>query len=180
MSVQDRDQWRDWLKEHHDKETEVWLVIPKNSSGKQRIPYADTVEEALCFGWIDSTVKKLDEHHNVQRFTPRRKGSSYSQPNKERLRLMISQSKMIPSVLEKVKPMLEEVFVYPKDIILALKTDEETWKNFRGFPEPYKRIRVAYVDVARKRPEEFEKRLTNLLKKTKENKQFGYGIQRFY
>ena len=86
LHVQDRYQWREWLMKNHDKETEIWLVLPKKSSGKQRIPYAETVEEALCFGWIDSTVKKLDENHNVQRFTPRRKGSGYSQPNKESAR----------------------------------------------------------------------------------------------
>ena len=66
LHVQDRLQWREWLMENRDKETEIWLILPKKSSGKQRIPYADTVEEALCFGWIDSTVKKLDEHHTAR------------------------------------------------------------------------------------------------------------------
>jgi uncharacterized protein YdeI (YjbR/CyaY-like superfamily) len=91
----------------HDKETEIWLVLPKKSSGKQRIPYAETVEEALCFGWIDSTVKKHDEHHTVQRFTPRRKGSGHSQPNKERLRVMAQQGKIIDAVLEKVQTIID-------------------------------------------------------------------------
>ena len=93
---------------NHDKGTEIWLVLPKKSSGKQRIPYAETVEEALCFGWIDSTVKKLDEHHTVQRFTPRRKGSGYSQPNKERLRVMTQQGKIIQPILEKVQNIIDE------------------------------------------------------------------------
>ena len=180
LLVQNRCQWREWLMENHDTETEIWLVLPKKSSGKQRIPYAETVEEALCFGWIDSTVKKLDEHHTVQRFTPRRKGSGYSPPNKERLRVMAQQGKIIDTVLEKVQTILNEEYQYPTDILTALQQDEETWRNFNGFTDPYKRIRVAYVENARKRPDEFKKRLENLLKKTKANKKYGYGISRFY
>jgi uncharacterized protein YdeI (YjbR/CyaY-like superfamily) len=166
--------------ENHDNATEIWLILPKKSRGIQRIPYAETVEEALCFGWIDSTIKKLDEHHTVQRFTPRRKGSGYSQPNKERLQVMAQQGKIIEPILEKVQTILDEGYHYPDDILAALQQDEETWSNFNGFTEPYRRIRVAYVDNARKRPKDFNKRLENLLKKTKANKKFGYGISRFY
>jgi uncharacterized protein YdeI (YjbR/CyaY-like superfamily) len=166
--------------ENHDNATEIWLILPKKSRGIQRIPYAETVEEALCFGWIDSTIKKLDEHHTVQRFTPRRKGSGYSQPNKERLQVMAQQGKIIEPILEKVQTILDEGYHYPDDILAALQQDEETWSNFNGFTEPYRRIRVAYVDNARKRPKDFKKRLENLLKKTKANKKFGYGISRFY
>ena len=180
LHVQDRCQWREWLMKNHDKETEIWLVLPKKSSGKQRIPYAETVEEALCFGWIDSVVKRLDEHHTVQRFTPRRNGSEYSQPNKERLRVMVQQGKVMENILDQVQTILDEEYQYPKDILNSLQQDKETWNNFNGFTEPYKRIRVAYVDNARKRPEEFQKRLDTLVKKTKNNKKFGYGINRFY
>ena len=180
LHVQDQRQWREWLIENHDKETEVWLVLPKKSSGKQRISYAETVEEALCFGWIDGIVKRLDEHHTVQRFTPRRNGSGYSQPNIERLRVMARQGKVIKPILEEVGHILDEEYQYPDDILTALRRDEETWSNFNGFTEPYKRIRVAYVDHARKRPEYFQKRLDTLVKKTKNNKKFGYGIRRFY
>jgi len=180
LQVQNRLQWREWLIENHDKETDIWLILPKKSSGKLRIPYAETVEEALCFGWIDSTVKKLDEHHTVQRFTPRRKGSSYSQPNIERLRMMAQQGKVIENILDEAQHILDEEYQYPDDILTALQRDEETWSNFNGFTEPYKRIRVAYVDDARKRPEDFQKRLDNLVKKTKNNVKFGYGINRFY
>ena len=180
LHVQDRRQWREWLIKNHDKVTEIWLVLSRKSSGKQRIPYAETVEEALCFGWIDSTVKKLDEHHTVQRFAPRRNGSGYSQTNKERLRLMAQQGKIIENILEQVQTILDEEYQYPVDILTALQQDEETWRNFNNFTEPYRRIRVAYVDHARKRPEAFNKRLENLLKMTKANKKFGYGINRFY
>jgi len=180
LYVTERRHWREWLISNHSKETEIWLIIPKKKSGKRRLPYADSVEEALCFGWIDSIVKKLDNHQNVQRFTPRRKDSSYSQTNKERLRLLIREGKVIPRILQETKYILEQEFVYPLDIIQALQEDEEIWDNFSRFSEPYKRIRVAYVNSSRKRPDEFSKRLSNLLKKTKKNKQFGYHIEKFY
>ena len=178
--VNERKQWREWLSNNHNQKTEVWLILPKKSSENPRLPYSDSVEEALCFGWIDSIVKRLDENTNAQRFTPRRLRSTYSQPNKERLRLLIKQGKVNPSLLQSLEPILKEEFVYPKDIVEALKTEPETWENFTKFSEPYKRIRVAYVNTARKRPDAFNKRLSNLVRKTKKNKQFGYGIKKFY
>jgi uncharacterized protein YdeI (YjbR/CyaY-like superfamily) len=68
----DRNGWRKWLSENFDKEDEIWLLIPKKSSSEKRILYNDTVEEALCFGWIDSIQRPYDEHHTIQRFSPRR------------------------------------------------------------------------------------------------------------
>jgi uncharacterized protein YdeI (YjbR/CyaY-like superfamily) len=176
-----RAEWRRWLSENFDKENEVWLVIPKLSSGKDRIPYNDTVEEALCFGWIDSTGKRMDDEYTLQRFTPRRKGSPYSQPNIERLRWLPEKGLLHPSVEEQVKDLLDEEFEYPEDIIDELKKDPLVWKNYQAFSEPYKRIRVAYVDGARDRPDEFGKRLANFIEKTRLNKKFGYGgIEKYY
>jgi hypothetical protein len=106
-------------------------------------------------------------------------GSGYSKPNKERLRVMAQQGKIIKTVLEKIQTTLDEEFYYPCDIINALQQNKDTWRNF-NFTEPYKRIRVAYVDNARKRPIDFQKRLKNLVNKTKNNKKFGYGINQFY
>ena len=93
---------------------------------------------------------------------------------------MAQQGKVIENILEKVQTILDEEYQYPDDILIALQQDEETWSNFNGFTESYKRIRVAYVDNARKRPEDFQKRLDTLVKKTKNNKKLGYGINRFY
>ncbi|HLF02203.1 MAG TPA: hypothetical protein VI547_09530, partial [Anaerolineales bacterium] len=77
---------RDWLKKNYRTEKEIWLVYYRKQTGKPRIPYNDAVEEALCFGWIDSTVKTLDAESTAQRFSPRKPRSAYSQANKERLR----------------------------------------------------------------------------------------------
>jgi uncharacterized protein YdeI (YjbR/CyaY-like superfamily) len=181
LYVTDRKDWREWLQKNFDKEKEVWLVFPKKASGKPRISYNNAVEEALCFGWIDSKVKALDEENSAQRFSPRNPKSCYSQANKERLRWLLKENLLHPSMQETAKKVLEEKFVFPLDIIDALKADETAWKNYQRFSSAYKRIRVAYIDAARKRPEEFKKRLANFIEKTKENKQIGFGgIQKYY
>jgi len=147
-----------------------------------RISYSDAVEEALCFGWIDSTIRSFDENSSIQRFSPRRSGSSFSQPNKERLGWLLQRGLVHPSVLEAARKAVEEVFAFPPDILAALEDDALAWRNYLRFSESYRRIRVAYIDSARKRPEEFEKRLSNFLRKTRENKLirgFG-GIEKYY
>ncbi len=182
LYFEDRKPWRQWLEENFDTAEEAWLVYPKKITGKKRIIYNDAVEEALCFGWIDSINKKLDEEHTMQRFTPRKPKSTFSQPNKERLKWLAEQNMIHPSVLPYVQSVIDEVFVFPADILEFLQEDEIVWSNFSKFPEPYKRIRIAFVDSARKRPEEFLKRLQNFMTKTRENKLikgFG-GIDKYY
>lgn len=178
----DRKIWRDWLSEHFESEQEIWLVFPTKASGEKSVSYNDAVEEALCFGWIDGRAGTLDETHHIRRFTPRRKGSTYSQPNIERLIWLDKRSMLLPQVRESVKEMIEKSFVFPPDIIAAIQSDEEAWKNYLNFAEPYKRIRVAYIDAARKRPGEFRKRLESFIGKTRENKLIvGYGgIEKYY
>ena len=181
LYVNNRKDWRTWLENNFDKEKEVWLVFPKKASGKPRVSYNDAVEEALCFGWIDSTVKSIDEENRAQRFSPRNPKSGFSQANKERLKWLFEENLLHPSIRSTVKGVLEENFVFPNDILAAIKADKTAWKNYQRFSPAYKRIRVAYIDAARKRPEEFQKRLRNFLKKTRENKQIGFGgIEKYY
>jgi len=178
LYVTDRMAWRSWLKKHHDTEKEIWLVYYKKHTGKPRIPYNDAVEEALCYGWIDSTVKRIDEERFAQRFTPRRKGSNISETNKERVLLMVKERKMTHQGLKAIKNVFdcsskrEELKIAP-DISEALKQDKKTWENFQKFPESYKRIRIGWIEMARNRPYLFEKRLGYLLKMTAKNKRFG-------
>jgi uncharacterized protein YdeI (YjbR/CyaY-like superfamily) len=180
--LEERAEWRKWLENNFDKEREIWLVFPNKSSGKKCILYNDAVEEALCFGWIDSTQKKLDEYHAIQRFTPRWPKSSYSQPNKERLKWLAANNMIHPSVLKNVGHIIDEKFDFPDDIIEAVKNDKVAWKNFQAFSDSYKRIRVAYIDGARKRPDEFKKRLSNFIIKTHDGKLIkGHGgVEKYY
>src|SRR5262245_1832237 len=101
-------EWRAWLKKHYKTEKEIWLVYPKKARGRPRIEYNDAVEEALCFGWIDSIVKKLDEESTVQRFSPRKPKAKYSQANIERLRTLVAKRKVIKEVAEPLKDILNE------------------------------------------------------------------------
>ena len=178
----ERRQWRDWLAEHFETEREAWFVFPTVDSGETGVSYNDAVEEALCFGWIDGKAGTLDETHQLRRFTPRRPGSGYSQPNIERLKWLDRQGMIHPKIRPSVETLLREPFTFPEDILRALRQDETVWKNYLAFSEPYKRIRVAYIDAARKRPAEFEKRLENFIRKTRENKLIvGYGgIEKYY
>lgn len=181
LYVTNRRDWHKWLEKNFDKEKEIWLVYPKKSSGKKRILYNDAVEEALCFGWIDSTAKSLDEDNSIQRFTPRNPKSGYSQLNKERMKWLLENNLLRPSQLEKAKEIAAEKFVFPKDIGNAIKKDKIVWKNYKAFSDTYKRIRIAYIDYARERPEEFKKRLNNFINKTRVNKQIGFGgIEKYY
>ncbi len=177
-----REEWRQWLEENFQKEQEAWLVYPKKSSGKSRILYNDAVEEALCFGWIDSIVKTLDKDHLKQKFTPRHPKSTFSQPNRERLRWLITANKIHPSVRNNAEAIISEVFHFPDDILEAIRTDSNAWEHYQKFTEAYQRIRIAYIDSARHRPEEFTKRLSHFIEKTRNNKLikgFG-GIEKYY
>ena len=181
LYVHSRKEWRAWLKKHHQSETEVWLVYFKSHSGKTRIPYNDAVEEALCFGWIDSTVKSVDEDRFAQRFYVRNPKTPYSQANKERLRKLVKQGKVSKAVVAALENILEEMFEIPPDIINAIKANPKAWKNFQGLSESYIRIRIAFIDSARKRPDEFKKRLRYFIEMTEKNKRFGFGgIEKYY
>lgn len=177
-----RHDWRKWLENNFEVKDDIWLEYPKKETGKKRILYNDAVEEALCFGWIDTTVKSLNRETTIQRFCRRRNNSSYSQANKERLKWLLENGLIHKSVFDDMEKVTKEEFVFSKDIVEKLNADENTWENFRKMSEPYKRIRIAYIESARKRPEEFEKRLNNFIAKTKENKMikgFG-GIEKYY
>ena len=175
LNTPHRAEWRAWLAKHFQSESEIWLLYPRKASGKARIIYNDAVEEALCFGWIDSIIKSYDEETSAQRFTPRNKKSGYSQTNKERLRRLHAQGLLDASVLAKAEAAMAEPFEWPEDIMAALKSNEDAWKHFQTFSKPYQRIRVAYIETARQRGDEFDKRLASFLKKTAAGKQFGFG-----
>ena len=175
LYITNRKDWRDWLKKNHKAEKEIWLVYPQKATGKPRIEYNDAVEEALCFGWIDSIVKKLDEESTVQRFSPRKPKAKYSQANIERLRDLVAKKKVVKEVAETLGDILNEEFIIPPDILKAIKANKEAWKNFQTFSDSYIRIRIAFIDGARHRPEEFKKRLRYFIEMTEKNKIFGFG-----
>ena len=107
LHATDRAEWRAWLEANHAARSEIWLVFAKKHTGEPRVSYNDAVEEALCFGWIDSTARKVDDDHFAQRFSVRRPKSPYSRTNIERLRHLAAEAKLRAPVLESVRELLE-------------------------------------------------------------------------
>ena len=172
----DRKDWRNWLSSHFESEKEVWFTFPTIASKEVGVSYNDAVEEALCFGWIDGISKTLDKTHQIRRFTPRRKGSDYSQLNIERLIHLNSLNLIHPKVQEQVNKVISVPFVFPIRIINKIQKDPIAWANYQNFSDSYKRIRVAYIEAAKDRPAEYKKRLNNFISKTHDNKIInGYG-----
>jgi uncharacterized protein YdeI (YjbR/CyaY-like superfamily) len=154
--------WRAWLKKHHKTKTEIWLLFYKKASGKPRVEYADSVEEALCFGWIDSTVKTLDAESYVQRFTPRKKGSNWSRPNLIRVKRLITERQMTPAGAvhipsakeakafgEKHQKRLTGSTTAPKEMAAALRKNPKAAAFWKTLAPGYKRLYVRVVTEAK-------------------------------
>jgi uncharacterized protein YdeI (YjbR/CyaY-like superfamily) len=129
LYVKTRREWRAWLARHHKTAPEIWLIYYKKQSGKPRIPYNHAVEEALCYGWIDSILKPVDADRYAQRFSPRRRTSRLSAMNRERVRRLIASGRMTKVGLASIehvfhhkldaKPRLE--WKVPADILRRLE-----------------------------------------------------------
>jgi uncharacterized protein YdeI (YjbR/CyaY-like superfamily) len=181
LDIHSAREWRSWLKAHHAAAKEIWLAYYKASSGQARVSYNDAVDEAVCFGWIDSQVQALDGHRFAQRFTPRRPGSPISELNLARARRLIKLGKMAPAGRKALDLALKKqggalrpgALKIAPDVQQALKADPLVWKNFRALPKAYQRIRIAWIEGGRRRPAIFGARLRYFLKMTRQNKRYG-------
>lgn len=179
LRVKGRAYWRRWLRDHQGSTGGCWLLLV-SADGRTLVEYNAAVEEALCYGWIDSTVRRLEDGSRAQRFTPRRANSPVSEMNRARVRRLVRQRRMTKAglaALPDVDAWLEPPpLVVPKDIKEALQHGE-AWEKFQAFPEAYRRIRVGWIEMARKRPEEFRKRLSHLVRMTRQGKRFGMVLE---
>jgi uncharacterized protein YdeI (YjbR/CyaY-like superfamily) len=181
LHARNRREWRAWLARHHKAADEIWLVFYKKGSGKPRLPYNDAVEEALCYGWIDSIVKPIDAERYAQRFSPRRPRSQLSAMNRERVRRLIARRRMTRAGLASIAHAFDPEkdakgagkTVIPPDILSRLRRDYGVWKNFRRFPASYRRIRIGWIEASRKRPAVFRRRLSYFIEMTAKNRRFG-------
>ena len=183
LDIRTRNEFRQWLETHHTTEKACWVCVKRGRpTDDDTFWYIDAVEEALCFGWIDSTIRHIDPLHRAQHFTPRNPKSTYSRPNIERLIWLDGRGLIHPKVRPSLEHLITTDYVFPGDILKAVRQDPAAWEHYVSFSEPYKRIRIAYIDAARKRPDEFAKRLENFIRKTRENKLIvGYGgIDKYY
>jgi uncharacterized protein YdeI (YjbR/CyaY-like superfamily) len=173
-----RKEWRDWLKNNHATCREAWLVFYKKPSGKPRIPYNDAVEEALCFGWIDGKLKRIDDYYYIQRFTPRRTDSIWSEINVSRAKKMISEGLMMKAGIDAFQVYLNnpslltvrnmEVPEIPEELLQRLKKNKKAFDNFQNFPVSTRRLYLQWLNNA-KRKETYLKRLSKILELSSKN-----------
>lgn len=174
LPAKNRDELRAWLMDNYDKEKECWVVVKRGRPvDNGTFWYIDAVEEAMCFGWIDSTTKKMDNGITAQRLAPRRKGSLWSELNKERCRRMERLGKMTDAGRAVLPDMSDAGFIIDEDILKALKADEEVWENFQKFPVLYQRVRIDTIQIKKKQPQLFQSRLKKLIENTKKGVMYG-------
>lgn len=164
LDVRSRRQWRTWLEAHHQSESEIWLVFHKRHTATKSISYDDAVEEALCFGWIDSLIRRLDDDRYARKFTPRKPDSRWSSINRRRYEGLKSRGLLAPAGLDRPPtnrsgdaPKLR-VSVFPSYIEKGLKANARAWEHFERLAPSHRRAYVGWIDSA-KREETKAKRL---------------------
>ena len=162
IHLERREDWRAWLAEHHASSEGVWLVSWKRATGRPAVGYDESVEEALCFGWIDSLARTLDDERSMQLFTPRKPGGRWSQSNKERVARLEAEGLIEPpgaAVIEAARAdgswnAYDDVddMVVPEDLAAALAARPGATEHWERFPPSSKRAILQWVFEA-KRPQ---------------------------
>ena len=178
-SIQD---WHAWLVENHQREKEVWLIFYKKNCGIATISYDDAIDEALCFGWIDSIIQKIDEEKYTRKFTPRRDTKKWSVANIKRVNRLIESKRMNPTGLtklgnmhllkEKVNPGKAEPFCIPDEIEQVIRKNEKAWSNYQNLPPSTRRRYFTWVLNAKK-AETLQKRLLEVIDVLEKNIPLG-------
>lgn len=158
-----REQWRKWLQKNHSKASGVWMIYFKKESGKRKFTYADAVEEALCFGWIDSLPRKIDDERSALKFTPRKPKSGWSKLNKQRIEILIEKKLMTPAGLVKIEHAKKDGSwntlnssdfhtdnnSLPAQLEKAFGKNKKAKKNFLAFPPGYRKRFLFWIDSAK-------------------------------
>lgn len=187
LYVKNRKAWRAWLEKNGTSKKEIWLIYYKKHTGKSRIPYDDAVEEAICFGWIDSTVKRIDEEKYCQRYTPRNFKSVWSDLNVMRVKKMLDAGQFTPAGLEKIPSevmkaaksgnietfgkegqIIPKVLEPPKELLEALAANKIAQKNWNNFTQSRRKQIIWWIDDA-KRADTRERRIAKAVQLAEEN-----------
>ncbi len=160
VEVVSRIEWRAWLEKNHLRNKGIWLVTYKKHWGEKHVPYEDVVEEALCFGWVDSLGRKLDDERSMLWMAPRRPGSKWSKPNKLRIAKLTAAGSMAPAGLAKVDAAKRngawnaldavEALEIPPDLAEALDGYPAARGNFDAFPRSVRRGTLEWIASAKK------------------------------
>lgn len=184
LHVTTREEWRAWLAAHHETESEIWIVYYKQHTGQPRISYDEVVEEALCFGWIDSLVRRLDDDRYAQKVTPRKNTAKWSPSNLRRFADLVKAGRMTAAGLAKGPP--PDVTVarkpqappssaddeVPEYIERRLRTNAKAWRFFQDLAPSYRRLYVKWIDMA-KRDETRSKRLDEAASLLEQGRKLG-------
>jgi len=176
-------EWREWLQRNHDRESEVWLVFYKKCTGEPTVTYEPAVEEALCFGWIDSIIRSIDDRTYMQKFTPRKDGSKWSPVNKARVARLIESGRMTEFGLAKIETAKRNgqwdkssghVFddTVPEALQAALDRNARAQETFQGLATSYRRHYIGWIGAA-KRPETREKRIAEAVALLEQGQKLG-------
>ena len=178
LEVRGRQQWREWLGAHYSSVSEIWLVLYKRHTGLNIFGYDDAVEEALCYGWIDSIVKRLDDSRYVRKFTPRRPKSKWSAVNRRRYKSLAQRGLLAKAGIERAptprcgdapRPSVTEI---PSYVEKAFKANTRAWKFFQKLAPSYRRAYIGWIDSA-KREETKVRRIREAVRLLASEKKLG-------
>jgi uncharacterized protein YdeI (YjbR/CyaY-like superfamily) len=177
LYIRNREQWRNWLDRHHTSISGVWLVFYKQHTGVKSIPYEDSVCEALCFGWVDSLIKRLDDNRYARKFTPRRPAAKWSSSNRKRWTELKVAGLLTADGLATAptnntyapRPAIPDL---PGYIAEALKAKPQAWRSFQKLAPGHRRHYVAWIHSA-VRPETRKKRIRESLALLATGKKLG-------
>lgn len=175
--------WRAWLEEHHVQEREAWLLIPKSQSHEQGITLREAIEEALCFGWVDSLMQPIDAGTYALRFTPRKPKSIWSKVNRDRVEQLISQGKMTEAGLAKVREAQasgewdmalrrEDTSVLPDELAGALAARPDIQAKFEALPRSQKKVFLNWINAAKTDPTR-QRRIREMLEMLEQGRRLG-------
>ena len=164
LDVHTRRAWRAWLARHHAASAGVWLVFHKDHTGVRSIGYDDSVREALCFGWVDSLIKRLDDDRYARKFTPRKPASKWSDSNRARWAELKAAGLLAPAGLaaaptdNRYGPLPAIPDGVPDDVAKAFKSNTTAWRFFNDLPPGARRRFIGWIHMA-KRPETRKQRI---------------------
>ncbi|UTW66313.1 YdeI/OmpD-associated family protein [bacterium SCSIO 12643] len=165
--------WRRWLEENHQSKQSIWLIYYRQSTNKPSLSWSEAVDEALCFGWIDSTKKTIDKERYMQYFTKRKPGSTWSKVNKDKVAQLIDKKLMMKAGFDSIQiakengtwSLLDDVenLIVPEDLRCALNKHKSAMEFFESQSKTIRKGMLYWVTVA-KRPETRKKRITEIVK----------------
>jgi uncharacterized protein YdeI (YjbR/CyaY-like superfamily) len=159
--ARNRTEWRSWLESHHADKAEIWLILLKRHVDEPCVSYPESVEEALCFGWIDGILKRIDDRQHAVRFSPRRKGSIWSSSNLTRVEHLMREGRMQSAGLRAyqerdpgkcLSPGLPpgQTLELPDYFEAALKSDPRVWSRFGSLSTSHKKRYLDWIAIAKR------------------------------